>query len=73
MIKRYDRIVERGYPDNCSIMYGNNDGYFVKYDDHKDKIDFAIEILNNLKNCKVSLNSPEELNLIVDRAIENLK
>ena len=72
-MKISDRIVEQGYPDNCSIMYGNDEGEFVLHSEYKYKIEFAVEVLTNLKNCKVALTTPDQLNLIVDSAIEELR
>ena len=75
MINRFCMIqfVEAPDPDNVSIMHLMSDGNWVKYDDHKEKIDLAVSIFEGLKNVSLNNTTAEELNTIVTQAIEALK
>ena len=60
-------------PDDISQMYQIKDGKYVLYVDAKETIEFAIEVLCSLRDCSQNNNSAEYLNLVCDRAVEELK
>ena len=60
-------------PDDVAIMYPIHKGHWVKHEEAQAKIDFAIEILSSLKALDINKNTPEELNILVDTAVEQLK
>lgn len=72
-MKRYDLAIDYMLSDDAATMYLCPDGKYVSFEDYQRKMDFAIEILMNLKASDVSKNTPAELNMIVDVAIENLR
>ena len=73
MISRYDLWIQDMLCEDVAQLIPHERGAWVKYGDAEEKINFSIEILSNLKASDISKNSPEQLNTIVDHAIEVLK
>lgn len=70
-MKRYDLIIFT-QSDSDACLYPTENGKWVTWDEHKEKMDIAIEALNNLRHCSVTRNSPETLNEYVDSVREKL-
>ena len=69
MLKKYDLIIEHGFPDDCAILYPDENGLWVSADDAEERIRHLVSALQSLKSCDISINSPEVLNLFVDRTL----
>lgn len=73
MIPRYDMITDLNLSDDAAIMYRQIDGEFIKYDDAEFVINQLRDGLKHLKDCRITINTPEELNLYINNLLELTK
>ena len=73
MLTRYDLVHDINCDPDCAMMWKNDTGVYVKYEDAKGKIGFLVDALVNLKSCDIELNSASELNEYVDTILRGYR
>jgi len=67
---RFDLIIDCTLTDDAAIMHETEHGHYVKHKDARERIDYLVSALQNLKGCNSKLNTAEELNNYVDAVLE---
>ena len=73
MLTRYDLIHDINCDSDCAMMWRNDTGTYVKYEDAKGKIGFLVDALVNLKSCDIELNTAADLNEYVDTILRGYR
>ena len=73
MIQRYDIVIDINLSDDAAGMERQECGEFIKYDDAMFIINQLKDGLKHLRDCNVSMNSPDDLNIYVRNLLESVE
>ena len=73
MIQRKDIAVDDRYPPEVAFIYDSDTGKYVEFSEAKECVDNLRDILTHLLSCNENLNTSEERNAYIKRALEEYK